>query len=703
MTRWALAAATSLVMGAWIGACGSSDDTTPGADVDAGGEAGFVDPFGDQDASAQPIEIVPANPVINATGQPVTEAFKVVVKGTQNVLNGSWTADQAAIGIIGGGSGLFTANGTTGGVVNVTAQVGTQTATTTLTVKVALTDINGVSSADQAALAAGGPLTNDAAFRWLYPYDKTVFPRGLRAPLLQFGGTAPDVVLVHTESQYMTYDGFFGASNPGRVTLDETRWKAITQSAGGADKVTIKLTKKSGTVVTGPVNETWTVAAANLKGTVYYNTYNTPQAGGSGALLKVRPGSTQDAEVFMGGCTVCHSVSANGNVITTGVGWTSPDPTTSGTFTVGSNGDVPRAPDGSGVPTYSEAKGRFAFGGLTPDGKYVMTHANQPGGVRGLTPASGAQAGLYDSATGKPVTTQGFVHPNAQMPSFSPDGKRLVFNNRDAAANVSGKVLTVYDFDQATLAFTNPADVWTDDNLVAWPTFLPDSKSVVFHVGNDFGTQSQTSPTDIALVDVATKTKMALPALNGFDGTDAAFATTYLPYGETAEGHLNYEPTVLPVAAGGYYWVIFTSRRCYGNVFDSNQNAWGGPGGGTELSPRKKLWVAAIDLNATPGQDRSHPAFYLPGQETNTGNMRGFWALDACHNDGASCESGDECCNGYCRQVTEADGAAAYTCTSTPAGCSQEFEKCSSDGECCGAQAGAKCINGHCAAASVPR
>ena len=28
---------------------------------------------------------------------------------------------------------------------------------------------------------------------------------------------------------------------------------------------------------------------------------------------------------------------------------------------------------------------------------------------------------------------------------------------------------------------------------------------------------------------------------------------------------LNYEPTVLPVASGGFVWVVFTSRRLYGN------------------------------------------------------------------------------------------------------------------------------------------
>jgi hypothetical protein len=29
---------------------------------------------------------------------------------------------------------------------------------------------------------------------------------------------------------------------------------------------------------------------------------------------------------------------------------------------------------------------------------------------------------------------------------------------------------------------------------------------------------------------------------------------------------LNYYPTVSPVAAGGYFWAFFTSRRTYGNV-----------------------------------------------------------------------------------------------------------------------------------------
>jgi len=44
--------------------------------------------------------------------------------------------------------------------------------------------------------------------------------------------------------------------------------------------------------------------------------------------------------------------------------------------------------------------------------------------------------------------------------------------------------------------------------------------------------------------------------------------------------------------------------------------------------------VAAIDINPTPGTDPSHPAFYLPGQELNAGNLRGFWVVDPCKQNG---------------------------------------------------------------------
>jgi hypothetical protein len=153
---------------------------------------------------------------------------------------------------------------------------------------------------------------------------------------------------------------------------------------------------------------------------------------------------------------------------------------------------------------------------------------------------------------------------------------------------------------------------------------------------------------------------------------------------------------MLPLAAGGYYWVVFTSRRKYGNIIvDDPQDA----------QDRKKLWVAAIDINVANGEnppktmayDASHPAFYLPGQELPAGNMRGFWALDPCKQVGNSCETGDECCSGYCRQSTGPDGGIIFACVTPPSGCSNEFEKCTTTADCCGASSGQICINSHCA------
>jgi len=135
---------------------------------------------------------------------------------------------------------------------------------------------------------------------------------------------------------------------------------------------------------------------------------------------------------------------------------------------------------------------------------------------------------------------------------------------------------------------------------------------------------------------------------------------------------------------------VLTSRRMYGNI------ATGDPyevGDGT-YPVTKKLWVAAIDLHPAPGKDPSHPAFYLPGQEINAGNMRGYWVVDPCKKNGSSCETGDECCNGFCRQP---DDGGAPVCMDKPQGCANEFEKCTTTADCCGATQGFQCIGGHCA------
>jgi len=164
--------------------------------------------------------------------------------------------------------------------------------------------------------------------------------------------------------------------------------------------------------------------------------------------------------------------------------------------------------------------------------------------------------------------------------------------------------------------------------------------------------------------------------------------------GHDDDATLNYEPTANPIASGGYAWVVFTSRRLYGNVATIDPFFSDPRFHDISRTPTtKKLWVAAIDLNAAPGTDPSHPAFYVPAQELMAGNTRGYWVNDPCKESAGDCETGDECCGGYCRPGANGQG----TCSDQPNGCAQEFDKCESAADCC--SPALMCIGGRCAQA----
>jgi hypothetical protein len=190
----------------------------------------------------------------------------------------------------------------------------------------------------------------------------------------------------------------------------------------------------------------------------------------------------------------------------------------------------------------------------------------------------------------------------------------------------------------------------------------------------------------------------SLCALNGY-GSDCK--TPLLPTNaatnHTDDEQLNFEPNVTPIASGGYYWVVFTSRRLYGNV-GTTDPYFPQQGNTTPVTtpPTKKLWMAAIDPNPKPGQDPSHPAFYLPGQEIMSGNMRAYWVNEPCHPSGSSCQTGDECCTGYCSD----NGQGQLVCGPRPAGCVPEFGKCATTSDCCGSGS-LTCINGLCSVAPI--
>ncbi|MFT3776370.1 MAG: hypothetical protein QM820_64325 [Minicystis sp.] len=640
------------------------------------------------------LAISPHDPTLDVTGSPATLPLTAVMSDGSDPGKVTWDIGDVVVGTV-SPSGVFSSQGFVSGVAQVTAKALGLTATTNITVRVHITDNAGnVSPADVTTLQAGG--SADPGFRWLYPYDGTVFPRALRAPELQLGGSAADATYVKISFGNFLYEGFFGASNPVRASIPQAVWKGLTQSAQGTDAVKVEVTKLSAGQVTGPVSETWKIAPGSFKGVIYYNTYLSKLTN-TGAVMRVRP--NKDAEVFIGGCTVCHSVSANGNVIAGGINWTVDNPLDSGSFDI--------AADGTQAPRYTDADGRkMAFGALTPNGDMLLSNGIPGTGspIRGLAGAFPSR--LYDTKTGAQIAAPSLdaLVTYALTPAFSPDGKRVVFNFWDQG---NSKTLGVMDFDASMSPplFSNLAKAATATrNVAAWPSFIPDAKAVVYHDGDAFDTAGYGGSvpyySELRLVDLATQNVSTLNALNGRRPDNSV----YLPYGDAEEANLDYEPTVLPIAVGGYYWVVFTSRRAYGNTIavggtvPGGDNKWGSLVNGGEVpSVRKKLWVAAIDLDYTGKPDPSHPAFYLGEQELTAGNMRAFVSLEPCKPDGNTCESAAECCNGFCRPtgMTDPDGNPITACVPPPGGCSGVDEACTTAADCCDTKA--QCINGRCA------
>jgi hypothetical protein len=227
----------------------------------------------------------------------------------------------------------------------------------------------------------------------------------------------------------------------------------------------------------------------------------------------------------------------------------------------------------------------------------------------------------------------------------------------------------------------------------AWPFFTPDNKGIVYALTSEpdyssaFPGRDAASNSELWYVDVELNQTIRMDNANrGLADIDA---------------RSNYFPTVMPVAVGGYFWVFWSSMRPYGNRI----------GGRIEDVPviaaaeaiKKRIWASAIKPriplveNDDPTlSDPSSPGFYLEGQ-SESGNVRAFAALNPCLADGASCNSGLDCCCGYCLQE---GGNTTGTCSCEVPMCAKVNEKCTKDADCCPPESPdepvLQCLGGFC-------
>src|SRR5262249_23817859 len=158
----------------------------------------------------------------------------------------------------------------------------------------------------------------------------------------------------------------------------------------------------------------------NLRGTIYYNSYNSQLAGNTGAIMSLRPGSM--AKVVVAGCKVCHAVSADGSTLVAA----NEDPSS------GAGPDSVWDLKNNAAQGYGAPHRTWVFGALTPDGTKFLNYgaasdtglSNAPWtpNVRGLGETGDIPSQLWDTKTGAAIPATGLsAAPHMMMPTFSPD------------------------------------------------------------------------------------------------------------------------------------------------------------------------------------------------------------------------------------------------------------------------------------------
>ena len=278
---------------------------------------------------------------------------------------------------------------------------------------------------------------------WLYPYDKTVWPRGILAPLLQWQTTANvTAVSIHLSEGSFDFTGTYAGTALVNDPIDQGAWAQATGSNGG-EPLVVELRVDDGTTTYGPITESWTIANGVLQGTVYYNSYNSAIINGGllngqqvGAVLSIAPGATSPQLAVAStntGCYVCHTVSADGStIIMQGPGIRNQDPPTldqTSVYSLADGGTLETHYSDYGTPNQDKPD----WGALYPDG--TMFVANSRDGFH----AYQGNSDLFPTATAGngPLPSTGFtsVVTQAVTPAFSPDGRLLAFSFFGGAAD----------------------------------------------------------------------------------------------------------------------------------------------------------------------------------------------------------------------------------------------------------------------------
>jgi hypothetical protein len=550
------------------------DQAVPDAEVDA---AEIDDAAVDQAMVAGTLEIDPVAVVLRVGEAVPTQQFTLrrtfPDADPVAVPEAEWRVEPVTMGEI-DATGLFTSSGRAG-EATVWARDGNDEAMAAITVQ-QFEDIVDPGAPDAPDRFAEAEPRGDCAPQVLYPQPLTVIPRNMVGLSFMWDGgyDAIEVVIQAGELRVRWY------TDANLLTPEGDPWKQLLSTAtGGNLQVTISGLRGRDRCDGLPFQIL--VDTAPLQGAIYY--WSTGDVG----IMRL-PAGDREPEPFLTpqtapeiNCPACHALSRDGNHIA----FTRTTFPPFGDLAISAI-ETPRNLnyDPAGVGGY--------FPSFSPDAERIA------GGF-------GGNIVIRDTTTGMQLENlplpEGFV---ANSPDWSWQGTRMVAAVGPANVNplpdVGMNLSSIFQWTDDEGWMMPEVIAQTPENTTYdRPSFAPTGQFVAFErKGGDGGDGMGDASAALMIID----------AEGGIVDMDRANQGPRLG---------NSWPKWAPANNQGRLWLAFSSLRDYGHQLRNE------PVG---EDSRPQIWVTGIDPNAPPGTDPSSPAFWLPGQNLQSGNHIPYWA-----------------------------------------------------------------------------
>jgi Tol biopolymer transport system component len=566
------------------------------------------------------MEITPQNPKLDVTtagGQ----TLQLTVNGsysdgsTKVVKNAEWSVSDPTIATV--RFGQVSASGI-GGTTTVSATLDGVSASTTLqmTVKESI-DAPGITATDRTQLEGNALRDPAKAPKLVYPPADVMLPFNLAPIAFQWEANGNNLFLLTFAHENLSItmalddkDCKAPLQKPKvracQLTIDRAVWTSMLNTGRGS-KITVSIrgAVRGASDLYLSDGRSVEISIVPLSGTIYYWGTGKTAEGPENGIYRMGL-DAQTAEPFytrgnsgQNRCAGCHAVSKDGkNMLMT-------------EYDAAFENHMLGINIGSKQPLFPRDTIKGDFFSFSPDGRAFASSQRGALVIRSLK----------DGSLLEPINVSG---KKASHPDYSPDGKTI------ALVSYNTKLGSIYDdyhfCDGSILLYDTTAK--TTKLLVAYqngvnnyyPAFSPDGQRLVFNRASgdnllmaEANICSQTTPgkgPDLyahpqAELFIVAASGGQVQRLDNANGPIKGVSNTWAKWGPSMDGD-------------EVFWLAFSSTRDYGNVLINSTRP--------DIKGVKKpqIWISAIKRDGTA--DPSYPAFWLPGQKTDSGNHLPFWA-----------------------------------------------------------------------------